>query len=149
MLLQRQSLDPNNEEEPPRRPAIPPSTRPFKPIVLTRDQLQAKVIGQGYPSVSTMTVDEFYQSLAERGLAPTPEQAKQMSSGRIRLSIECTSIICLLGPKLPTAHDLEKEEVAKEAHVEADHPDMLSYMRTKDDYLDEHRRGEGNRHNRS
>jgi hypothetical protein len=28
-----------------------------------------------------MTIDEFYQSLAQRGLAPTPEQAKEMSAG--------------------------------------------------------------------
>ena len=24
-----------------------------------------------------MTIDEFYESLAQRGLAPTPEQSKQ------------------------------------------------------------------------
>ena len=44
--------------------------------------LQAKAIGVGYPSPSTMTIDEFYQSLAQRGLAPTPEQAKQISAGK-------------------------------------------------------------------
>jgi hypothetical protein len=50
-------------------------------VIITRDQLQSKALGLGYPSVSTMTVDEFYESLAKRGLAPTPEQAKQMPAG--------------------------------------------------------------------
>ncbi len=54
-----------------------------------------------------------------------------------------------LGPKFPSASDFEKEEVTKEAYIDKDDPDMLKYLRSKDDYNDEHRRGEGNRHNRS
>lgn len=134
VLLQRQAIEPSNEEEThQRRPGPSSQTRPLKPLILTRDQLQSKVIGVGYPSASTMTIDEFYQSLAQRGLAPTPEQAKEMASG----------------PKFPSASDMEKEEVAKEAYTEKDDPDMLKYLRSKDDYKDDHRRGEGNRHNRS
>jgi hypothetical protein len=81
VLVQRQSIDATHDVDEPKR-TLPSNTRPMKPMILTRDQLQSKVIGHGYPSVSTMTIDEFYQSLAQRGLAPTPEQAKQMSSGR-------------------------------------------------------------------
>jgi len=81
VLRQRQSIESTNGEETQRRPGPPSSSRPLKPIVITRDQLQSKAIGFGYPSVSTMTIDEFYQSLAQRGLAPTPEQAKEMSAG--------------------------------------------------------------------
>ena len=80
-----------------------------------------------------MTIDEFYESLAQRGLAPTPAQAKEMAGG----------------PKFPSASDIEKEDVAKEAHIEKDDPDMLHYLRSKDEYNEDHRRGEGNRHNRS
>ena len=133
VLLQRQSMESTNEEDIPRRTRPSPPSRPFKPIVITRDQLQAKAIGGGYPSMPTMTIDEFYQSLAQRGLAPTPEQAKEMASG----------------PKFPIASDIEKEDVAKERHIDKDDPDMLKYLRAKDDYQDDHHRGEGNRHNRS
>ena len=31
------------------------------PFILTRDKLQATVIGAGYPSVPTYTVEEFYE----------------------------------------------------------------------------------------
>jgi immunoglobulin-binding protein 1 len=80
-----------------------------------------------------MTIDEFYESLAQRGLAPTPEQSKAMATG----------------PKFPSANDMEKEDIAKEAHIEKDDPKMLKYLRSKDEFLDDHRRGEGNRQNRS
>lgn len=133
VLLQRQSIDSNNDEDIPRRMGPSPPSRPLKPLVITRDQLQAKAIGLGYPSMPTMTIDEFYESLAQRGLAPTPEQAKEMASG----------------PKFPTAQDLEKEDVAKERLVDKDDSDMLAYLRSKDDFQDDHHRGEGNRHNRS
>jgi hypothetical protein len=81
VLRQRQSVESTNDEENQRRSGPPPSSRPLKPIVITRDQLQSKAIGVGYPSASTMTIDEFYQSLAQRGLAPTPEQVKEMAAG--------------------------------------------------------------------
>ncbi|CAF1103944.1 unnamed protein product [Adineta ricciae] len=133
VLLQRQSIEPNTDEERHRRPGPPPSSRPFKPLVITRDMLQSKVFGTGYPSASTMTIDEFYESLARRGLAPTPEQAKEMAAG----------------PKFPTASEMEKEEIARENLTEKDDSDMIKYLRSKDDFKDEHHRGEGNRHNRS
>lgn len=132
VLRQRQSIESSIDEELPKR-TIPSSTRPLKPIVLTRDQLQARAIGQGYPSMPTMTIDEFYQSLAQRGLAPTPEQAKNSTAG----------------PKFPTADEAEHDEIVKEKFTEKDDPDMIRYLRAQDEYKDDHHRGEGNRHNRS
>jgi hypothetical protein len=32
-----------------------------------------------------MTIDEFYESLAQRGLAPTPAQAKEMAAGILNI----------------------------------------------------------------
>ena len=81
VLLQRQSIESTNDEDIHKRTARTPPSRPFKPMVITRDQLQSKAIGVGYPSIPTMTIDEFYESLAQRGLAPTSEQAKAMSAG--------------------------------------------------------------------
>ncbi|CAF1665449.1 unnamed protein product [Didymodactylos carnosus] len=49
----------------------------------------------------------------------------------------------------PTASDMEKEVVAKEEYVERDDSDMIRYLRSKDEFKDDHLRGEGNRKNRS
>ncbi|CAF0887823.1 unnamed protein product [Rotaria sordida] len=133
VLLQRQSIESTNDEEIHKRSERKSPSRPLKPMIITRDQLQAKAIGAGYPSISTMTIDEFYQSLTQRGLAPTPEQVKQMNAG----------------PKFPTASDAEKEDIAKESYTEKDNPDMLKYLRSMDEFKDDHRHGEGNRFNRS
>jgi immunoglobulin-binding protein 1 len=133
VLLQRQSIDSTNDEESHRRPGPSPQSSPLKPFVITRGQLQSQAFGVGYPSASTMTIDEFYESLAKRGLAPTPEQSKAMAAG----------------PKFPSASDIEKEDIMKETYIEKDDPDMVRYLRSTDEYKDDHRRGEGNRHNRS
>jgi hypothetical protein len=74
-------MDSTNDEDTHRRRDRTPPSRPLKPIIITRDLLQSKAIGLGYPSAPTMTIDEFYESLAQRGLAPTPEQSKQMAAG--------------------------------------------------------------------
>lgn len=42
--------------------------RPFKPIIITRNELQKKVFGAGYPSLPTMTVDEFYRERVAEGM---------------------------------------------------------------------------------
>lgn len=42
--------------------------QPFKPIIITRNELQKKVFGAGYPSLPTMTVDEFYQQRVAEGM---------------------------------------------------------------------------------
>lgn len=59
------------------------------------------------------------------------------------------SFLLALGPKFPTASEMEKEEIARESLTEKDDSEMISYLRSKDDFKDEHHRGEGNRHNRS
>ena len=33
----------------------------FRPFILTRNQIQAQVIGAGYPSLPTYTLDQFYE----------------------------------------------------------------------------------------
>ena len=42
--------------------------KPFKPIIITRNELQKKVFGAGYPSLPTMTVDEFYRERVAEGM---------------------------------------------------------------------------------
>lgn len=44
---------------------LPP---PLKPIIITKNELQKKVYGLGYPSLPTMTVDEFYEERVREGM---------------------------------------------------------------------------------
>lgn len=48
----------------PKREAPPP----LKPVIITRNELQKKVYGLGYPSLPTMTVDEFYEERVREGV---------------------------------------------------------------------------------
>lgn len=42
--------------------------KPLKPIIITRNEMQKKVFGAGYPSLPTFTVDEFYQQRVADGM---------------------------------------------------------------------------------
>merc|ERR1719373_990729 len=50
---------------------LPP---PRKPIIITKDALQKKVFGKGYPSVPSMTVEEFADLELSKAM-PSPEFA--------------------------------------------------------------------------
>ncbi|CAF1622225.1 unnamed protein product [Rotaria magnacalcarata] len=65
VLLQHQSIESTTDEEIHRGS---PASRPMKPLIITRDLLQSKVFSAGYPSMPTMTIDEFYESFSQRGL---------------------------------------------------------------------------------
>lgn len=41
---------------------------PLKPVIITRDAVQKAVYGLGYPSIPTMTVEEFYDNRVKEGL---------------------------------------------------------------------------------
>nr|CAD7412238.1 unnamed protein product [Timema poppensis] len=97
------------EEEPEqrRKDRRHPPPKPLKPIIITKNELQKQVYGLGYPSIPTMTVQEFYDKRREL------------------------------------------EEAEKEHRVERDDPCELQRARDFDEFKDDHRRGEGNRMNRS
>ena len=46
--------------------------QPFRPFIITKDQLQKKVIGAGYPSLPTLTVEEFYEQKVKDGTFQIP-----------------------------------------------------------------------------
>lgn len=89
---------------------------------------QAKVFGAGYPSLPTMTVDDWYEQHKKRGVLP--DQGV---------------------PRKPAAEDhgdpSETDEEEKEKKVENDDEESLLKARNWDDWKDTHRRGYGNRHN--
>ncbi|KAL4713950.1 hypothetical protein ACJJTC_015604 [Scirpophaga incertulas] len=107
-------------------------TAPLRPVIITRDAIQKAVYGAGYPSLPTMTVEEFYDKRVTEGLFP--------GSGT---NIAHTTI-------QSTENDAdEAEQIKKEQLVESDDPEELARQRSFDEYKDDHRRGWGNRHNRS
>ncbi|KAL8181279.1 UNVERIFIED_CONTAM: hypothetical protein K2H54_051803 [Gekko kuhli] len=67
---------------------------PMKPFILTRDAAQAKVFGAGYPSLATMSVDDWYEQHRKRGFLPdqgisqtatgTEEQQKDPEEGQAK-----------------------------------------------------------------
>lgn len=112
----------------------PPPT-PLKPIIITKDAIQKAVYGLGYPSLPTFTVQEFYDQRVAEGIFPSDEQVKQNSlQARVEVDQEA---------------EQAREDEEKEIKVENDDPEHLQQKRNLDDYKDDHRRGYGNRHNRS
>lgn len=119
------------------KPKKGPQPKPLKPVIITRDAVQKAVFGAGYPSLPTMTVDEFYEQRVKEGIFPDPH--KQPAG----LSLQERTIAGLAG-----AND-EREAEEKEKKLENDDPELLERMRQMDEFKDEHRRGWGNRMNRS
>ncbi|CAF2026360.1 unnamed protein product [Rotaria magnacalcarata] len=76
VLLQHQSIESTTDEEIHRGS---PASRPMKPLIITRDLSQSKVFSAGYPSMSTMTIDEFYESFSQRGLRVRNEKVLHLS----------------------------------------------------------------------
>lgn len=112
----------------------PPPT-PLKPIIITKDALQKAIYGLGYPSFPTYTVQEFYDQRVADGIFPSEEQVKKNS----------------LQAKVDVDQEAEqaREDEEKELKIENDDPENLQQARNLDEYKDDHRRGYGNRHNRS
>lgn len=117
------------------KPKKGPQPKPLRPIIITRDAVQKAVFGAGYPSLPTMTVDEFYEQRVKEGIFPDPHKPQAGNSLQQR---------ALFGKQ-----EDEREEEEKERKVESDDPELLERMRNMDEYKDEHRRGWGNRMNRS
>jgi len=109
-----------------------PRAKPLKPIIITRDQVQKKVFGMGYPSLPTMTVDEFMdQKIKER----SPQLFNDYSLQNMAAA------------GVDPAAEYEKQDVDKEEALARDDPEAVSRARDWDDWKDDHRRGYGNTKN--
>ncbi|XP_049876184.1 immunoglobulin-binding protein 1b [Pectinophora gossypiella] len=107
---------------------------PLKPVIITRDAVQKSIYGLGYPSIPTMTIEEFYDNRVREGLFPG----------------SCTSIQqTTIQSSEADADGEEADKIQKEKLTEADDPEHLARQRNFDEYKDDHRRGWGNRYNRS
>lgn len=114
----------------------PPQPTPLKPIIITKDALQKAVYGAGYPSLPTYTVQEFYDQRVADGVFPSAEQVAKANSLQGRCEVDQEA-------------EQAKEDEEKELKIENDDPEYLERARNLDEYKDDHRRGYGNRYNRS
>ncbi|KAA8579392.1 hypothetical protein FQN60_018669, partial [Etheostoma spectabile] len=104
-----------------------PVRPPMKPFILTKDAVQAQVFGAGYPSLPTMTVDDWYEQHRKQGGLPDQGIPR-------KVTVEDTDA-------------KEREEEEKEREAENDDEESLLKARNWDDWKDTNRRGYGNRHN--
>ena len=115
-------------------PPTPPQSHsaPLKPILITRDMIQKKVFGAGYPSLPTMSVEEWYDKRVREGVFP---------SEQVQLEERDMSKWVGKGP------DREREEAAEgsDGDEEAKRNKEIQF----DEFKDENKRGSGNRKNRS
>ncbi|KAM3866690.1 immunoglobulin-binding protein 1 [Diretmus argenteus] len=125
ILKRMEMMKQSSAELPPQRKQ--PERPPIKPFILTKDAVQAKVFGAGYPSLATMTVDDWYEQHRKHGALP--DQGI---------------------PSRPAEEDIdaqERQEEDNENRVDRDDEEALQKARDWDDWKDTHRRGYGNRHN--
>ncbi|XP_051528093.1 immunoglobulin-binding protein 1-like [Myxocyprinus asiaticus] len=102
-----------------------PKRPPIKPFILTKDAVQAKVFGAGYPSLATMTVDDWYEQHRRKGCLPDQGVPRSAADGNAE----------------------EDEKAERERKEENDDKEALQKARDWDDWKDTHRRGYGNRKN--
>uniref|UniRef100_A0A8C5SL78 Immunoglobulin-binding protein 1 n=1 Tax=Laticauda laticaudata TaxID=8630 RepID=A0A8C5SL78_LATLA len=100
-----------------------PPRPPMRPFILTRDAAQAKVFGTGYPSLATMTVDEWYEQHQKQGVLPDQGISQRAPAG-------------------PEGQQKEQENATEEEQQAA-----ALKAREWDDWKDMHPRGYGNRKN--
>lgn len=119
-----------------RNPFVAPKPKPKPPIIITRDAAQKAVFGIGYPAYPTMTVEEFISGKEADGSLAFQDSRVYGNSLYDWAN----------DPEKKVAEEVSEEE-RKERLEEADDPVELARRRRMDDWKDEHRRGEGNRHN--
>ncbi|XP_070818839.1 immunoglobulin-binding protein 1 [Chaetodon trifascialis] len=103
-----------------------PVRPPMKPFILTKDAVQAQVFGAGYPSLPTMTVDDWYEQHRKHGVLPDQGLPR-------KIAIEKDT-------------DTNEREEEEEKQAENDDESLLK-ARNWDEWKDTHRKGYGNRHN--
>ncbi|CAF0775286.1 unnamed protein product [Brachionus calyciflorus] len=110
---------------------LPPAGKPY---IITKDAMQAKVFGAGYPSVPVYSIEEFYDQLADKGMMPhcgvPPKDPVQIGKG-------------------VTESQKQEEKAEKDLLEDRDDEAELRKQREWDEFKDDNKRGAGNRYNRS
>ena len=129
MKLVRAGLAKDPKDEPAKK-------RPLNPIIITKDQFQKEVFGMGYKNVPILSIEEFYEGRVRDGWFPAPGEAKKAQNS-------------LQNRTEQDQKELEdEEEREKDDKEDRDDEEALARARAMDEYKDDHKRGEGNRHNK-
>merc|ERR1719245_645144 len=107
--------------------------RKMEPIIITKDKMQKEVYGLGYPSMPVLSVDEFYERRIEEGWWKPPSSGGALQDRANDPELEARM-----------KDQEERENDDKEDRDDQEAREKALYM---DEYKDDHRRGEGNRHN--
>lgn len=106
-----------------------PSKKKPNIFILTKTEVEKEVFGQGYPAIPVMTVEELYEQRRKTG------QWGHHPGSSANLP--------------PVGETDDDRDADREALEEQDDEDLIAQQRQMDEYKDEHRRGWGNRYNRS
>ena len=98
--------------------------------------MQKEVFGMGYKNLPVMSIEEFYEHRAQTGWFPQPGTGSLMDQAKLQDDRQAAE-----------DHE-EAERAAEEEKEEKDDADELARKRNFDEFKDEHKRGEGNRHNK-
>lgn len=109
----------------------------MRPFIITKNDLQKAVFGLGYPSIPTVTVDEFYTQRVEEGTFPSPHCTDSHHHGTVKGH----------GDHGGAEADGQRDDEAVSKDDEDDDEDVQK-ARAWDDWKDDHRRGWGNTHNK-
>jgi immunoglobulin-binding protein 1 len=100
--------------------------------------LQAQVFGAGYPSLPVYSIEQFYDQLAERGLMPDADaHHHQEPKGPVQIGGGVTD------------KQKDEEKAQKDLLEDLHDEEQLRKEREWDEFKDDHKRGSGNRFNRS
>ena len=97
-----------------------------------------QVFGMGYKNIPILSIEEFYEQRVRDGWFPAPQEKSKSNSLMDKAAQSGESA------KMKE----EQEEAEKEDKEDRDDPNELARKRDWDEYKDDHRRGEGNRHNK-
>lgn len=138
-ILSSIEMEKVNRAENSHKTTAPPSNQQpvKKPFIITRDALQAKVFGAGYPSLPVYSVEEFYDQLADKGMMPKHGAPSEESYAPVQIG------------KGVTENQKEKEKAEKDELEDRHDEDQLMSQRKWDEFTDENKRGAGNRFNKS
>jgi len=114
-------------------PIVEKPVRKMQPIIITKDKIQKEVYGLGYPSLPVLSVDEFYEKRVSEGWWKPPS-----SGGALQDRAADPELEAMMN---------EQEEREKDEKVDRDDAEARGKAMAWDEWTDDHRRGEGNRHN--
>jgi len=107
--------------------------RKMEPIIITKDKMQKEVYGLGYPSMPVLSVDEFYEKRVRDGWWKPPSSGGALQDRANDPELE--------------AKMKDQEERERDDKEDRDDEETREKALGMDEWKDDHRRGEGNRHN--